>query len=157
MPSRTFMSHWLILSKRVFKKKCGGNGSRQKRGFVAERSEREGYVYILTSPNCGYVKIGGSSYPPAKRLREINSSNPYRQHGPWSLFDFKGVNDWREVEHNLHYAFRSSLVTEIANQKELFSIVPFSASSALQEIDEACLSGKPKLAGCSTTFTSVPI
>jgi len=32
-----------------------------------------GYVYILVSSQTDCIKIGGSDYPPPKRVREINA------------------------------------------------------------------------------------
>jgi hypothetical protein len=29
----------------------------------------QGYVYILTSPNTNFIKIGGTDYPPIKRIK----------------------------------------------------------------------------------------
>ena len=51
---------------------------------VAERTVSEGFVYILTSPNSPYIKIGGTEHPPAVRLRSINSGSAYEAHGPWT-------------------------------------------------------------------------
>lgn len=48
-----------------------------------------GYVYILESPKTELIKIGGSDYPPSKRVKEINSTEPYKSLGPWSLIDFR--------------------------------------------------------------------
>jgi hypothetical protein len=59
---------------------------------------REGYVYILTSPNSDCITIGGTDYPPLKRIKEINLSEPYKSLGPWSLADFPQVSDWKNVE-----------------------------------------------------------
>lgn len=104
-----------------------------------------GYVYILTSPNCDSIKIGGSDYPPIKRIKEINHSEPYKAYGEWHLADFRHVTDWRKVEYFLHYQFRSFLNTKIANQKELF-LLPFNtASQALEAIDESLIVAKPKV------------
>ncbi len=58
----------------------------------------EGHVYILVSPVCEYVKIGGTDYMPLKRIKEINTSESYKSLGPWSLHDFRQVTDWRKVE-----------------------------------------------------------
>ncbi|MBS6044723.1 MAG: hypothetical protein KH936_03745 [Neisseria sp.] len=44
-------------------------------------TESIGYVYILTSKNCDSVKIGGSDYPPIKRIKEINQTEPYKKLG----------------------------------------------------------------------------
>ena len=91
----------------------------------------EGYVYILTSPNTEYIKIGGTDYPPLKRIREINSIEPYQSLGPWTLADFRQVSDWRSVEYFLHYAFRSKLNKKVEQQKELFKVSPQEVSKYL--------------------------
>ena len=104
-----------------------------------------GYVYILTSPKSEHIKIGGTDYPPLKRIKEINSSEPYKSLGPWSLSDFRQVTDWRKVEYSLHYTFRSKLVKEIAGQKELFSLSPVEASSKLNDLDPSLIIKKPKV------------
>jgi hypothetical protein len=105
----------------------------------------EGHVYVLTSPMCEYVKIGGTDYAPLKRIREINTSEPYKSLGPWSLHDFRQVADWRKVEYTLHYTFRSKLVKSIAAQKELFAISAVEASRYLEQIDESLVLKKPKV------------
>lgn len=105
----------------------------------------EGHIYVLVSPICEYVKIGGTDFAPLKRIKEINSSVPYKDFGPWLLHDFRQVADWRKVEHSLHYAFRSKLVKSIAGQKELFAISPVEASRHLEQIDESLVLKKPKI------------
>lgn len=105
----------------------------------------EGYVYILTSPNSDCIKIGGTDYPPLKRIKEINLSEPYKSLGPWSLVDFRQVTDWRKVEYNLHYTFRSNLNTTIEQQKELFHISVAEVSKLLNEIDPEEVMNKPKI------------
>ena len=104
-----------------------------------------GYVYILSSPNTDCIKIGGSDFPPLKRIKEINNAEPYKSLGPWSLSDFRQVNEWRKVEYNLHYAFRSKLDDTIDQQKELFHVSVFDASKKLDEIDPELIIGKPKV------------
>lgn len=47
-----------------------------------------GYVYVLGSRNSGSIKIGGSDYPPIKRIKEINMSEPYKSLGPWELIAY---------------------------------------------------------------------
>lgn len=112
----------------------------------SEISKRlEGHVYVLISPMCEYIKIGGTDYAPLKRIKEINTSEPYKSLGPWSLHDFRQVADWRKVEHALHYTFRSSLVKSIAAQKELFAISSAEASRHLEKIDESLVLKKPKI------------
>gem|GEM_PF-483494 len=105
----------------------------------------EGHIYVLASPVCKYVKIGGTDYPPLKRIKEINSCEPYKSLGPWSLHDFRQVSDWRKVECALHYALRSKLVKNIKGQKELFAISSVEASSHLERIDESLVVKKPKV------------
>ncbi len=105
----------------------------------------QGYVYILQSPNCNCIKIGGTDYPPLKRIKEINATEPYKSLGAWSLADFRQVTDWRTVEHNLHYQFRSSLNKEIQNQKELFHLSVAEASKALSALNPAEIIYKPKI------------
>ena len=105
----------------------------------------QGYVYILTSPNTDCIKIGGSDYPPMKRIREINNTEPYKSFGPWSLVDFRQVKNWRNIEHQLHYMFREKAVTSIDQQKELFKTSVFEVTTKLNEIDPELILYKPKI------------
>jgi hypothetical protein len=107
--------------------------------------EKAGHVYVLTSPNCAFIKIGGTDYAPMKRIKEINACEPYRCHGPWTLHDFREVSNWRAVERHLHYAFRDRLDASIKRQKELFSVSPVLASAELLRIDETSVLRKPKV------------
>ncbi len=104
-----------------------------------------GYIYILTSPKIGSVKIGGTDYPPLKRIKEINYTEPYKSLGPWSLADFRQVTDWPRIEYNLHYIFRSKLDSSIKGQKELFTVSQQEASLALEGIDPNHVIYKPKI------------
>jgi hypothetical protein len=104
-----------------------------------------GFVYILVSPQTEYIKIGGSDYPPLKRIKEINTIEPYKSLGPWTLGDFRQVNDWRKVEYNLHYTFRSKRVKDIAGQKELFLLSLPEASVQLNKINPEEIINKPKV------------
>jgi hypothetical protein len=106
---------------------------------------KEGYVYILSSVNSDCIKIGGSDYPPMKRIKEINKTEPYKGIGPWVLSDFRQVTDWRKVEYNLHYQFRSKLNSSIEQQKELFYLSIHEVSVALTEIDPEEIINKPKI------------
>lgn len=65
-------------------------------------STRSGFIYILISNNCDSIKIGGSDYPPLKRVKQINATEPYKALGKWHLADFREVKDWRSVEYHLH-------------------------------------------------------
>lgn len=105
----------------------------------------EGHVYVLVSPGCEYIKIGGTDYAPLKRIKEINSCEPYKSLGPWSLHDFRQVADWRKIESALHYTLRSKLVTSVDRQKELFAVSPVIASKHLELIDESFVIKKPKV------------
>ena len=109
------------------------------------QNNQAGQVYILVSPNSEYIKIGGSYYPPLKRIREINTTEPYKSLGPWSLADFRQVTDWRKIEASLHYAFRSKLIKNIDGQKELFHVTAHEASVKLNQIDPVEILKKPKI------------
>jgi len=87
----------------------------------------QGFVYILVSPNSSYVKIGGTERPISERLRDINGTLPYAEHGPWDLSDFLYVTDWRLVEGEMHRHFQASAVRDVAGTRELFSIAPHEA------------------------------
>lgn len=108
-------------------------------------NDKQGHVYILTSPKIECIKIGGTDYPPLKRIKEINTSEPYKNYAPWSLADFRQVSDWRKVEAHLHYTFRSKLNIKVKKQKELFHISPQEASIHLNNIDATQIIGKPKI------------
>lgn len=112
---------------------------------MAGKATKKGYVYILVSKNCKYIKIGGTAYAPLKRIKEINTTEPYKSLGVWALSDFREVADWRKVEYQLHYVFRSKLVKKVTGQKELFSLSPFEASEKLDGIDESMIIKKPKV------------
>lgn len=44
----------------------------------------QGFVYVLVSPNSSYIKIGGTERPIRERLRAINATAHYADHGPWN-------------------------------------------------------------------------
>ncbi|WP_190848737.1 GIY-YIG nuclease family protein [Pasteurella multocida] len=106
---------------------------------------KHGYVYILVSKNCECIKIGGSDYPPLKRIKEINAIEPYKSLGKWELYDYRQVQDWRKVEYQLHYQFRSKLNHTQQEQRELFHLTPQKASESLNNIDEKLIIYKPKI------------
>jgi hypothetical protein len=108
-------------------------------------TSKEGFVYILVSPKTKYIKIGGTDFPPLKRIKEINLTEPYKSLGPWTLGDFRQVNDWRKVEYNLHYTFRSKKIENIDGQKELFELSLQEASLKLNELDPKEIINKPKI------------
>lgn len=104
-----------------------------------------GYVYVLVSPKTDCIKIGGTDYPPLKRIKEINATEPYKSLGPWTLADFRQVTNWRKVESSLHYTFKSKLNKKIDQQKELFRVAYQDVSNKLNQIDPAMLINKPKI------------
>jgi len=104
-----------------------------------------GHVYVLQSPNSRFVKIGGTAHPPFKRIKEINGVSPYRELGPWTRVDSRQVTDWRLVEANLHYTFRSALVLSVSGQKELFDLGPREACARLDQIDPQTVVSRPKI------------
>ena len=97
----------------------------------------EGFVYILSSANSPYVKIGGTEFPPAIRLRAINTGSAYEEHGPWLASDFRHVTDRRAVERLLHERNEARRVTNIAGTKELFDMPVSLARNQLEQIDPA--------------------
>ncbi len=121
------------------------SGERSERCGLNTVGDKSGYVYVLTSPATASIKIGGTDYPPLKRIREINSAEPYKSLGPWSLADFRQVNDWKGVESFLHYCFRSKQNKDVDGQKELFDLPVQEVSEKLSSIDEAQIIKKPKI------------
>lgn len=99
----------------------------------------EGFVYVLTSVNCPHIKIGGTTNPPAVRIREINGTSSYRDVGPWQLSDFRQVRDWRLVEADLHQRFASNRVLDVEGTRELFSVAVSEARQALTALPRELL------------------
>src|SRR5229473_2706510 len=87
----------------------------------------QGFVYILVSPNSNYIKIGGTENPISERLRAINGTAPYADHGPWQLSDFLHVTDWQLVESGLHRHFKKKQIRDVAGTRELFNVAPHEA------------------------------
>ena len=105
----------------------------------------EGHVYVLTSPQSPFIKIGGTTHAPLKRIRVINACEPYKSLGPWTLHDFRQVTDWRSVEYRVHYALRSKLVQTIPGQKELFQAAASEVSAYLAGLDTSLIIKKPQI------------
>lgn len=93
----------------------------------------KGFVYILISPNSNYVKIGGTERPINERLRGINGTANYGDHGPWELSDFLHVKDWRLVEASVHKHFGSKRVRDVDGTRELFDVRALEARSQLRQ------------------------
>ncbi len=97
----------------------------------------QGFVYILVSPNSSNIKIGGTERPMSERLRGINGTESYADHGPWELSDFLHVTDWRLVEGGMHRHFGERNVRDVAGTRELFSVPPHEARTRLRLTDVA--------------------
>lgn len=72
---------------------------------------REGHVYVLTSPVSEYIKIGCTDYAPLKRIKEINSCEPYKSLGSWTLHD----NWWRTILHSKYWFSRSCVCNDTSD------------------------------------------
>jgi hypothetical protein len=97
----------------------------------------KGFVYILVSPYSNYIKIGGTERPIGERLKGINGSAPYADHGPWGLSELLHVTDWQLVESSLHRHFHEQRVRDITGTRELFNVPPFEARKRLRLTDAA--------------------
>ncbi len=97
----------------------------------------QGFVYILVSPNSSHIKIGGTERPISERLRGINGTESYADHGPWELSDFLHVTDWRLVESGMHRHFGERNVRDVAGTRELFSVPSHEARTRLRLTDSA--------------------
>jgi hypothetical protein len=92
----------------------------------------QGFVYVLVSPNSDFIKIGGTEHPVAVRLKQINGTASYGDHGPWILSDFLHVTDWQKVERGMHEHFATQKIRDVAVTRELFSAPPHSARTQLR-------------------------
>jgi hypothetical protein len=97
----------------------------------------QGFVYVLVSPNSNYIKIGGTEKPISERLRGINGTASYSEHGPWELSDFLHVTDWRLVEGVMHRHFQELNVRDVAGAHELFKVPPHEAREKLQSTNDS--------------------
>jgi hypothetical protein len=104
----------------------------------------QGFVYILVSPNSNFIKIGGTERPINERLRGINSTESYADHGPWQLSDFLHVTDWRLVEGSLHRHFRERNVRDVLGTQELFNMPAYEARTRLRDTDATLRIGHEK-------------
>lgn len=96
----------------------------------------QGFVYILVSPNCDFIKIGGTEHPITKRLKEINGTATYADHGPWQISDFLHVTDWQLVESGLHRHFHDKKIRDIIGTRELFAVPPYEARTQLRRVED---------------------
>jgi hypothetical protein len=106
----------------------------------------QGFVYVLVSPNSDYIKIGGTEHPISARLRQINGTASYADHGPWVLSDFLQVTDWQLVERKIHRHFEAQKIRDVAGTRELFSVPPHSARMQLRDTDPNLRVGHDKTA-----------
>jgi hypothetical protein len=105
----------------------------------------QGFVYVLNSPNCPAIKIGGTRVGPTPRLRGINAAGHYVAAGPWTIVDFLQVTDWRTVERNLHSQFAETRFVGESGASELFTISVNEAREALLLVDETYVVQRDKL------------
>jgi hypothetical protein len=112
---------------------------------AAGDARANGFVYVLTSTNSQHIKIGGSDYIPFRRVKQINTSGNYVELGPWTIFNFRRVTDWRLVERSLHNAFRDRQAFANLAARELFSVAPLEAQRQLERVDPALLVGQDKV------------
>lgn len=92
----------------------------------------QGFVYILTSPNCDYIKIGGTERPINARVLEINKSAGYKDQGPWAIADFLHVTDWSVVERGMHSHFNAQRIRQ-PQAIELFGLSSLEARTRLRQ------------------------
>jgi hypothetical protein len=71
----------------------------------------------------------------SKRLREINGTASYADHGPWELSDFLHVTDWQLVEKGLHRHFQKNQVRDAIGTRELLELPPHAAREQLRLTD----------------------
>jgi hypothetical protein len=104
----------------------------------------QGFVYVLVSPNSNFIKIGGTERPISERLRGINGTESYSDHGPWELSDFLHVTDWRLVEGEMHRHFQKHNVRDVVGTHELFDAPPHEAREKLQSTSVSLRVGHEK-------------
>ena len=90
------------------------------------------YCPRFCTPNSDYIKIGGTEHPISARLKQINATASYADHGPWVLSDFLLVTDWQLVEKRMHRHFGVQKIRDAAGTRELFSVPPHSARTQLR-------------------------
>lgn len=104
----------------------------------------QGFVYILTSINCPFLKIGGSTQPLIDRIQQINGTPAYESQGPWELSDFLQVTDWQLVEGQMHRLFQDVRANEVDGVRELFNVPATTAREALRSVDPILRVGHEK-------------
>jgi len=104
----------------------------------------QGFAYVLVSPNSNYIKIGGTERPISERLRGINGTESYSEHGPWELSDFLHVTDWRLVEGEMHRHFHAQNIRDVVGTRELFGTPPHEARKQLRLTDVSLRVGHEK-------------
>ncbi|MGW5524096.1 GIY-YIG nuclease family protein [Gordonia sp. NPDC003950] len=108
-----------------------------------------GYIYVLSSPNCGSLKIGRTDRLPPHRLKEINANPVYREHGPWSIVQAAQVTDTVAAETHIHRKIRSLANATISGQKELFDVSITEACKLIRQTpNHVELTAYPKLERC---------
>lgn len=112
---------------------------------MRKQGEDPGFVYVLSSPSCPAIKIGGTAVGPLERLKSINGTEPYGDHGPWRIVDYIQVTDWRFVEAHLHSRFCDRRFQDVPSARELFIVAANEAQNALMEVGDALLRDRKKI------------
>ncbi|RYH02711.1 GIY-YIG nuclease family protein [Salipiger sp. IMCC34102] len=106
---------------------------------------RQGFVYVMSAPGYSGVKIGRSDRAPHFRAKELSADPVYRQHGKWTVVDYRQVEDMFATESALHRRFRSVNEIQYEPARELFRLSKSEAVEALLETAEAGLLGAAPL------------
>ena len=107
-----------------------------KRNIVSDKTEKMGYVYILTNPSFreDWVKIGKSSRPVDLRSKELdNTAVPL----PFEIYATLKSSKYEKVEKKIHKAIDRLTTLRIRKSREFFNIKPGVALELLR--DEADL------------------
>ena len=107
--------------------------------------QEAGFVYVLSSPACPAIKIGGTIVGPSQRLRGINSTAPYGDHGPWQIIDFIQVHDWRHVERIFHTRFKDDRYSKIVSASELFIVSVEAVRREIEALDGELIVSREKI------------
>lgn len=101
----------------------------------------KGYVYILSNPSHKYVKIGLTTRPMDKRLRELNSATGVPEN--FNLEYFTETHDCKQLEKNIHETLKNKRVN---SRREFFNISVGKAKKVLKK-EKNKLEGKESIKG----------
>ena len=104
-------------------------------------NDAKGFVYVLRSDRSQYVKIGRTTRSPQHRLREVNSQPGYVGAAPWTIVDWRQVDDCIAVEAAIHHLHARDRAVDCSPASELFSLAPEVARTSLVAVCEGHLIG----------------